>query len=50
MLLIHLTTTTAEEICNGVVTMGETLLLCCLCCEIMARWLAWAGAGYDVMY
>jgi hypothetical protein len=38
MLLIHLTTTTAEEIRNGIVAMGETLLSCCLCCEIMARW------------
>jgi hypothetical protein len=40
--LIHLDTTTAEEICNGIVAMGETLLSCCLYGEIMARqhWLA----------
>jgi hypothetical protein len=38
MLLIHLITTTVEDICNGVIAMGETLLSCCLCDEIMARW------------
>jgi hypothetical protein len=27
----------AEDICNGVVAMGETLLSCCLYGEIMAR-------------
>ena len=48
MLRIHLRMTTAEEICDGVVAMGETFLSCCLCGEIMAR--AWAGARYDVMY
>jgi hypothetical protein len=38
MLLIHLITTTIEEIRDGVVAMGETLLSCCLCDEILARW------------
>jgi hypothetical protein len=38
MLLIHLITTTVEEKRDGVVAMGETLLSCCLCGEIMARW------------
>jgi hypothetical protein len=36
-LWLHLITTTAEEIRNGVVAMGETLLSCCLYGEIMAR-------------
>jgi hypothetical protein len=38
MLSLFEMTTTTEEIHNGVVAMGETLLSCCLCCEIMARW------------
>jgi hypothetical protein len=37
MLKLFLITNTAEEIRNGVVAMGETLLSCCLCGEIMAR-------------
>jgi hypothetical protein len=37
MLLVTLEHTMAEEICDGVVAMGETLLSCCLCGEIMAR-------------
>jgi hypothetical protein len=36
-LWLHLITTTAEEIRNGVVAMGEMLLSCCLYGEIMAR-------------
>jgi hypothetical protein len=47
MLLIHLITTTVEEIHNGVVAMGKTLLSCCLCCEIMARW---HGPALAMMY
>jgi hypothetical protein len=42
MLRLHLRMTTAEEICDGVVAMGETLLF--------YGALAWAGARYDVMY
>jgi hypothetical protein len=38
MLSLFEMTTTTEEICNGVVAMGKTLLSCCLCGEIMARW------------
>jgi hypothetical protein len=38
MLLIHLITTTVEEMRDDVVAMGETLLSCCLCGEIMVRW------------
>ena len=37
MLLIHLETTTAQEICDGVVAMGETLFSCYLYGEIIAR-------------
>jgi hypothetical protein len=37
MLRLPLITTTAEEKCDGVVAMGETLLSCCLYGEIMAR-------------
>jgi hypothetical protein len=38
MLSLFEMTTTTEEIRNGVVAMGETLLSCCLCSEVMARW------------
>jgi hypothetical protein len=38
MFWVHLTTTTAEEICDGIVAMGKTLLSCCLFDEIIARW------------
>jgi hypothetical protein len=37
MLLVRLETATAQEICDGVVAMGETLVSCCLYGEIMAR-------------
>ena len=37
MLLIHLETTTAQEICDGIVAMGETLFSCYLYGEIIAR-------------
>jgi hypothetical protein len=39
--LIHLITTTVEDIWDGLVTMGETLLLCCLCDEIMHAGMGW---------
>ena len=37
MLSLQLKTTTAQEICDGVVAMGETLLSCYLYGEIIAR-------------
>jgi hypothetical protein len=37
MLRLFEITTTEEEIRNGVVAMGETLLSCCLYGKIMAR-------------
>jgi hypothetical protein len=37
MLLVPLRTTTAQEIRDGVVAMGETLVSCYLHGEIMAR-------------
>jgi hypothetical protein len=37
MLLLQLAHTMAEEIRDGFVAMGEMLLSCCLCGEIMAR-------------
>jgi hypothetical protein len=38
MLSLFKITTTTEEICDDVVAIGKTLLSCCLCCKIMARW------------
>jgi hypothetical protein len=37
MLWLHLRTTTAQEICDGIVAMGETLFSCYLYDEIMVR-------------
>ena len=37
MLLIHPRTTTAQEICDSIVTMGETLFSCYLYSEIIVR-------------
>ena len=37
MLWVRLETTTAQEICDGVVAMGETLFSCYLYGEIIAR-------------
>ena len=37
MLWVQLRTTTAQEICNGIVTMGEMLFSCYLYGEIIAR-------------
>jgi ribosomal protein S27E len=37
MLSLFEISTTAQEIHDGVVAMGETLVSCCLCGEILAR-------------
>jgi hypothetical protein len=49
MLRLPLITSTAEEIRDGVVTMGEMILSCCLYGEITARYTG-PALSYDVMY